>query len=146
MDEIDSKILRILSEGADTSATRIGSAVGLSIPAVNKRIQKLRKDGILRRFTVLTDGPAVGKPLLTYVLVLLNVNTPEEALLSYIQADPDILECAAVTGDYDYLLKICAADVQALEAKLLYLRNKGVVKSQTMLALEHLKCQPTVLP
>ncbi|MBO5130380.1 MAG: Lrp/AsnC family transcriptional regulator [Oscillospiraceae bacterium] len=146
MDDIDSKILHILSAHADTSATRIGEMVGLSIPAVNKRIQKLQKEGILQRFTILTDGRAVGKPITTYVLILLHTDIGTDDLLDYILSDPDILECSAITGEYDYLLKICAADVQALEQKLICLRKNGIIKSQTMLVLEAHKSQPTILP
>ena len=145
MDDIDAKILNLLSADAMTSATDIGAAVGLSIPAVNKRIQKLKKDGKLKKFTILTDGKAVGKPLTAYILVIMQSDS--EALMEYIAGDPDVLECAAVTGEYDYIIKVCAADVEALETKLLCLkRQKGVIKSHTMLSLMEYKFQPAVLP
>ena len=70
-----------------------------------------------------------------------------EKLLQYIHQDPDILECSAVTGEYDYLIKVCAKDVQTLEDKLLCLKKQnGVVKSHTMLCLMEHKFEPTVLP
>lgn len=145
MDDIDAKILSILSADAMTTATDIGATVGLSIPAVNKRIQKLKKDGKLKKFTILTDGKAVGKPITAYILVILQSDS--DALMEYIAGDPDVLECAAVTGEYDYIIKVCAADVEALEDKLLCLkRQKGVIKSHTMLSLMECKLQPTILP
>ena len=145
MDDIDVRILNILSADAMTTATDIGAAVGLSIPAVNKRIQKLKKDGKLKKFTILTDGKAVGKPLTAYILVIMQSDS--DALMEYIAGDPDVLECAAVTGEYDYIIKVCAADVEALETKLLCLkRQKGVIKSHTMLSLMECKLQPTILP
>ena len=61
--------------------------------------------------------------------------------------DKDIPECYAVTGDYDYILKICAKDVEILEEKLLSLKKlKGVVKSHTMLSLMEHKLAPAALP
>ena len=52
-----------------------------------------------------------------------------------------------MTGDYDYILKICARDVEALEEKLLTLKKQnGVVKSHTMLALMEHKLSPCALP
>ena len=70
-----------------------------------------------------------------------------ESLLDYVARDPDILECAAVTGEYDYLMKVCAADVESLEEKLLRMKKqKGVMKSHTMLSLMEHKFSPTVLP
>jgi len=145
MDEIDAMILRMLSADANATATEISSAVALSIPAVNKRIQRLQKDGALKRFTILTEGKLVGKPITAYILIILQ--SGPEALMEYIDQDPDVLECAAITGEYDYIIKVCAADVNALEEKLLCLkRQKGVVKSHTMLSLMECKLQPTILP
>ena len=67
--------------------------------------------------------------------------------MEYIEGDPDVLECAAITGEYDYLIKVCAADVESLENKLLCLkRQKGVTKSHTMLSLMECKLQPSILP
>jgi len=145
MDDIDARILNLLSQNANETATVIGAAVGLSIPAVNKRIQKLQKEGVLRRFTILTDGKQVGKPITAYILVILQSDS--DALLEYVASDPDVLECTAITGEYDYIIKVCAADVESLENKLLCLkRQKGVTKSHTMLSLMECKLQPSILP
>lgn len=146
LDELDKKILRALSLDGSATATQIGVQVGLSVPATNKRIAKLRQSGVIRRFTVLADPEKVGKPLLAYVLIVVG-STENEKLLRYISMDPDILECSAVTGEYDYLIKICAKDVQTLEDKLLCLKKqKGVAKSHTMLSLMEHKFEPSVLP
>lgn len=147
MDEIDSRILKILSERADATATEISQQINLSVPAINKRIRKLENDGVIRRFTVLTDGDKVGKPIVAYILVVVQSRAGVDALLEYIAQDDDILECAAVTGEYDYLIKVCAADVAALEKKLLHMKKqKGVVKSHTMLSLMEHKFSPSLLP
>lgn len=108
MDAIDKHILQILAQRSDATATEIGSAVNLSIPAVNKRIQRLRKEGIIRGFTLLTDGKKTGKGILAFVFLVLQYNVGLEPLMEYIARDPDVLECYAITGDYDYIIKICA--------------------------------------
>lgn len=146
LDLIDRKILHILSRDGAATATHIGMTVGLSIPAVNKRIQKLRQEGIIRNFTLLTDRDKVGKPILAYVLIVV-ASADSQRLLSYVESDPDVLECHAVTGEYDYLVKVCAQDVQAFEDKLLCLKKqKGVIKSHTMLCLMEHKSQCAILP
>lgn len=147
MDEIDVKIIEMLSQNADATATQIGAKVNLSVPAVNKRIQKLKQEGSIRQFTILVDKEKAGKPILAFILVVLHAGSGVKALLDYVSRDPDVLECYAVTGEYDYMLKVCAANVQALENKLLCLKQqKGVVKSHTMLSLMEHKFQPTILP
>lgn len=147
MDTIDKKIIEILSKNAGATTTEICGEVNLSIPAVNKRIQKLQSDGIIRSFTILTDGKKVKKPITAFILLVLRYGEGVGMLMDYIARDPDVLECYAITGEYDYLIKVCAADVEALEDKLLQLkRQKGVVKSHTMLSLMEHKFQPTILP
>lgn len=147
MDAIDGKILKMLSENSNITATEIGANVNLSIPAVNKRIQKLENDKVITSFTLLTDAKKVNKPVMAFVLVVLQYGDGVETLLKFVNSDPDILECYAITGEYDYILKICATDVETLEEKLLNLkRQKAVIKSHTMLSLMEHKLKPTILP
>lgn len=66
--------------------------------------------------------------------------------MDYAENDPDILECYSITGEYDYILKICAKDIDSLERKILDLKKKkGVLKSHTMISLMEHKFVPTVL-
>ena len=147
MDEIDNRIVELLAENANITSTEIGAAVNLSIPAVNKRIVKLQQEGVIRQFTVVLDRERIGKPILAFVLVILQSADSAASLLEYVEKEADVLECHVVTGEYDYLIKVCAADIRALEEKLLCLKKrKGVIKSHTMLALMEHKCQPTALP
>lgn len=147
MDEIDGKILRILSENADTTATEMTAMVNLSIPAINKRISKLRQSGVIRQFTILVDPDKVGKPIQAFILVVLHQPSGAAKLTEYIKSDPDILECYAVTGEYDYIIKVCARDVGQLEEKLTLLKQqKGIAKSYTMLSLMEHKYRACILP
>ncbi|MCQ2421064.1 MAG: Lrp/AsnC family transcriptional regulator [Clostridia bacterium] len=147
MDQIDKKLLRLLAENADITATELVPMVNLSIPAINKRIARLKETGVITRVAALTDAKKVGKPVIVFVLVVLGQFSSAGQLMDYVQQDEDILECFAVTGEYDYLLKICASDIDALEKKLLELkRNKGISKSYTLFTLMQNKFSPVPLP
>ena len=147
MDSIDAKILKILSRNADVTATEISAQVNLSVPAINKRIQKLKSDGMIRRFTVLTSGKNIGKPIMAFVLLVVQAGRQGEPFLDYVRNDDDILECFSVTGEYDYLIKVCAADMESLKNKLSQIKlHNGVVKSHTMISLLEQKFSPTILP
>jgi len=147
MDSIDAKILKILSKNADATATSISESINLSVPAINKRIQKLKKDGMIRRFTVLTNGKNIGKPIMAFVLLVVKASNQGETFLDYVRGDDDILECFSVTGEYDYLIKVCAADMESLKNKLSQIKlHNGVVKSHTMISLLEQKFSPTILP
>jgi len=147
MDAIDNKILHILSRDSLTPTTEISRMVNLSVPAANKRIKKLRDDGVIRRFTVLTDSEKAEKPILAFILVVLQYNQGVEDFMHFVESEGDILECFAVSGEYDYILKVCAKDIRTLEQKLLQLKSlRGIAKSRTMLSLMEHKNQPAVLP
>lgn len=147
MDAIDAKITRLLCENAQRTAAELASEVNLSVPAVNKRIARLKESGVIRSVVALTDPDKVAKPIIAYVLVVIDHVENASALTNYIDADDDVLECSAVTGEYDYLLKICASDIRALESKLLHLKRRcSVVKSHTMLALMEHKFAPAARP
>lgn len=147
MDDIDYKIIKILSDNANATATEISTQVNLSIPAVNKRISKLKQTGLIRQFAVVLDPEKVGKPIQAFILLLLQQPSGASKLTEYIQSDPDILECYAITGEYDYILKVCARDVAHLEKKLNHLKQqKGIAKSYTMLSLMEHKFRASILP
>ena len=147
MDYIDRKILQILSEDASTTATDIAHLVNLSIPAINKRIQKMKSTGVIRRFTLQILPEMVGKSITAFMLLVLQQGAKMETLMEYIHSDPDILECCGVTGEYDYLLKICASNVASLQKKINRLKKYGgVVKSHTMLCLSEYKNSVSPLP
>ena len=147
MDAIDTKIIEMLSKGADATATELSRELHFSIPAVNKRIRTLKKEGIIKSFTVITDNKKVGKPILSFVLITLKSIEHTEPFFSYVETDPDILECYAITGEYDCLLKVCASSVEDLDQKLQVLKTRnGVMKSYTMLSLTAHKYAPTILP
>ena len=65
MDAIDKKILKLLSENANTTATEIGNTVNLSVPAVNKRISRMQKEGVIDFFTIVTNAKKVNKTVTT---------------------------------------------------------------------------------
>jgi len=147
IDETDVKLLELLPKDSSATATEMMSQVNLSVPAINKRIRKMRQSGVIRRFTTVVDGEKVGKPIMAFILLILQQASAVDALLQYVNADPDVLECYAVTGEYDYIIKVCAADVKALERKLTLLKQrKGVVKSHTLFALKECKLQVSIQP
>ncbi len=147
MDELDLQILKILQENADITATEIKRKINLSIPAINKRILKLKESGVIKNFTIITDGKHVGKPIIAYVFVVLQSSAYMDNLLEYANSEDDILECSAVTGEYDCLLKVCAESIERLDEMLTYLKkSKGIAKSNTMLSLTNYKYTTTILP
>ena len=146
MDQTDIALIRALAADGGMSTADLAAHINLSVPAVNKRLARLRSAGVIRS-TVITEPNSVGKPIMAFVFVVLEHFSHADSLLQYAIEDDDVLECYAVTGEYDYVLKICASSIKALENKLLHLkRSRGIAKSHTQLALMEHKFTPCALP
>lgn len=136
MDDIDRKIVGLLSRDARRALADIGAQVGLSPSAVNERLRRLTASGAIRRFTVEADPGALGLPILAFVWVALSERADESAFRAHAAADPAIEECHHVTGDWSYLVKMRAPSLAALESFLAGLKARGFLgRSQTVLAL-----------
>lgn len=141
MDALDERILCQLKQNARASASEIGRAVGLSVPAAAERIRKLERAGIIAGYTARIDRVKAGHGLLAFVLVRVGGAENTRAFRGAVTQHGCVLECHHVTGAYDYLLKIAAEDVQALEAFLSQSLKmvKGVLDTNTMVSLKTLK-------
>jgi len=147
MDHIDNEILHILAENSNATSAQIAGQVNLSVPAVNKRISRMKKEGIIQSYTILTNRKLIQKPIIALIFLVVKYESGVSSLLQCVQEDEDVLECHATTGEYDFFIKVCADSIESLEDKLLrFKKQKCVVKSHTMLSLMEHKFQPTVLP
>ena len=136
MDAIDKRLLEILTEDARCSATDISKEVNLSIPAVNKRIARLRESGIIEKFTVQIDPRKIDKSVQAFIMLVVDQYSKVDELFAFIEKSRNIVSCYAITGEYDYLLELYAKDIESV---LLALKEKKCVsKSHTIFALmEH---------
>ncbi len=141
MDEIDKKIIEVLKNNSRATTPQISKSVHLSIPAVAERIRKLEDSGVLQQFTVKVSRGKTGFKLLAYVFLSLEKTEHVEPFRKLVITFPQVLECHHVAGEFDYLLKVAVEDTNALEDFLSHWlkKIKGVVKSNTIIALSTLK-------
>lgn len=140
MDKIDVQLLRLLSLDSSCTAQELTKHIHLSVAAINKRIAKLKAEGIIEQYTVKLDPQKIGKPVLAYVLLIVPQFSVSERLEELVALDPDIVECHAITGEYDYIIKVYGKDILDLEEKILNLKRNGVVsKSNTLFSVKESK-------
>ncbi|AXG38453.1 Lrp/AsnC family transcriptional regulator [Enterococcus gilvus] len=141
MDKHDLEILDILKKDSRMSARQISELAGLTAPAVTERIRKLESNGTIKQYTIKKDRRSCGRSILAFTLVKIdrtgNTSNFKNTLTKY----PSVLECHNVTGAYDYLLKIEAADIPGLETFLStkVKQVRGVGETQTLITLDSLK-------
>ena len=142
-DKIDRRILAVLQKDARRAAELIGADVGLSASAVQRRILRMREEGIIVGEVAVVDPKRAGRPLTMIVDVEVERERPEllASLKQWIAAEPCIQEAWYVTGAGDYVLIVVARDVDDFETLMqrLVADNANVRRFQTRVALSTLK-------
>ena len=122
-DSIDAKILGIIQDDAALSVAQVAEAVGLSSSPCWRRIKRMEEAGlILRRVTILDRGK-LGLDFEVYCAVKLSLPSKDNlaAFDKAVQAWPEVVECATVTGSADYQLRVVTRDMKAFDE---FLREK----------------------
>jgi len=143
LDKIDRRILAILQKDARRPAELLGAEVGLSASAVQRRIVRMRDEGVILAEVAVVDPKRVGRPLTMIVDVEVERERPElmASLKQWIATEPCIQEAWYVTGAGDYVLIVVARDVDDFEALMqrMVADNANVRRFQTRVALSTLK-------
>lgn len=133
IDEIDREIIEILKRNSRTSYTLIAKKLGLSEAAVRKRINKLIKRGIIRRFTI---EYTLRNEIKAAVLVKTLPQVPVFKISKEIASLHGVDHVYEITGEHDILAIIRADNVLALDSIINSIRNiDGVASTNTMIIL-----------
>jgi Lrp/AsnC family leucine-responsive transcriptional regulator len=147
LDEIDIKILTLLSNNGRIHYKDIAKIVRLKPPSVIDRIKKLESEKIIKGYTVLVDEKKLGIDITGFIGV--NIDHPKnidnfESITNELKEE--ILECHHVTGDFTLLLKVKARNTAELEKLIGKIRStKGVIKTHTMIVFSTITERPYML-
>ena len=100
LDRTDIQMLRALQENARITVKDLALKVHLSPTPVFERLHRLEKEGFIRRYTAVLDAAKLGRGFLVFCSVRLR------------RMGKEVAECYNISGDFDYLLKIYAPDMQ----------------------------------
>jgi Lrp/AsnC family leucine-responsive transcriptional regulator len=141
VDKIDLNIIEVLKENSRSTTSEISKRVNLSIPAVAERIRKMEEAGIIEKYTIKLNRDKINLKLLAFVFVNIDKTENVENFRKAIVECSCVLECHHVAGEYDYMLKVVLEDTKSLEYFVsdTLKKIKGVVKSNTIIALSSLK-------
>ena len=118
VDAIDLKILRALQQDSSRPVAEIAREVGLSASPCWKRINRLEKDGVIRRHTAILDAERLGFGLTVFVSLRTGEHSGDwlRAFAERIAALPEVVEFHRMAGEVDYLLKVVVPDMRAYDA------------------------------
>jgi len=127
IDEIDRQIIARLSENARRSYREIGDAVGLSAPAVKRRVDRLTQAGAIHRFTVAVDPRLLGWTVEAFIELFCAPRTPAAHIREVLTGHPEVVAPYTITGDPDALLHLRVTDAAHLEDALERIRAERIV-------------------
>ncbi len=113
--------------------------MSLSSPAVKRRVDRLRADGVITGFTALVDPVALGQRTEAFVEIHCEANMSPSALRAAFVAEPEIVAAYTVTGEADAMIQVRANDVAHLEATVERIRAApGIARTKTIIVLSRL--------
>lgn len=147
-DALDRLILEQLQIDATVAAREIGDAIGLSAAAVQRRIKRMRTDGVIRRIVAEVDPRTVERPITCVVSVELEHEGSEQIdeLTTALAAHADVQQIYYVTGSADLILTVLMPDMEAYDTftRRFFLDDPNVRSFTTHVALDRIKTGTTV--
>ncbi|MCD6324971.1 Lrp/AsnC family transcriptional regulator [Candidatus Bathyarchaeota archaeon] len=139
IDSTDREILKMLQEDARVAFKRIAEKIGVSEATVFVRVKKLRKKGVIKRFTALVSPELLGKNLTAFVLINTEPKKLEKVLDTLSSMD-EVYEAYDVTGTYYAIVKIRTENRETLAEIIDKIGMiDGVTRTETAIVLKCVK-------
>lgn len=139
MDSFDKAILEILQDNNLTPQRDIGEKIGLSPAAVQRRIKKMREEGIIKSDISILEREALGNPITLMVEIFLEseqIDLIDKAKKSFVSCSA-VQQCYYVTGESDFILIIVIdsmSDYEKLTRKLFF-PNDNIKRFRTVVVM-----------
>ncbi|WP_018717942.1 Lrp/AsnC family transcriptional regulator [Arhodomonas aquaeolei] len=148
-DTYDRRLLEALQANARLSNVALAERVHLSPSQCQRRLKRLESAGVIRGYATMLDRRRLGLGVMAFVNVSLEKHgtDPARAFAGGIGEFPQVLECWAVSGDSDYLLRVVSPDLERFSEFLLHelLGLPMVASVRSNILLQRLK-ETTALP
>ena len=148
MNAIDAQILALMQADATLSVADIAERVHLSSTPCWRRIQRLERDGYIRKRVALLDADKLNVGVTVFVSIRTNQHNEAwfERLNEAVSAIPEVLEFYRMSGATDYLLRIVVPDIAGYDSVYRELiRNVDLFDVTSSFAMEQIKFT-TALP
>lgn len=116
-DHIDRALLRALQKDARLSQRDLAEQVGLSQNACWRRLKTLYESGLIESHTIRLDPANLGLNLTVFVMVRTRHHSKDwlETFRNEVSSIPNVIDFYRIAGDYDYMLKVVAEDMNAFD-------------------------------
>lgn len=149
LDGTDRQILRHLQADGRLSNVALAEAVGLSESPTFRRVRQLEARGVVTGYAALADQRRLGLTVTAFVQVTMErqPDSATEAFHQCVAAEEHIIECHAMSGSHDYLMKVVARNMDHFSELCMQkiLKFPGVQHVESSFSLKEIKAS-RILP
>lgn len=143
IDRIEQQILETLQADGRISNVQLAERVGLSESPTFRRVKMLEEGGLIRGYVALLDQRLIGLQVTAYVSVRMDQQPDREhnAFHDRVAEEPHIIECHAMSGAFDFLMKVVARDMDHFAELVMQdiLKYPGVAHVESSFSLQAVK-------
>ena len=140
LDDVNLKILDILSRDSSTPFVEIAKQIGISDATVHIRVRRLTAAGIISKFTISVNNNLLGYDHLAFMGINVEPGSAEEVTVNLTNID-EVLEIHEMHGRFDLLLKIRAKDLNQMREIVVNKIRKlpNIIETELMTVLKSRK-------
>lgn len=143
LDPADRTLLALLQRDARTPLDRMAEATGLSAATVQRRVKRLRAQGVIDREAAVLDPASLGWAMTFLVLVEMERERIDvlDAFRRRMRSEPQVQQCYYITGDADFALICLARDMNDYEqlTRRLFFDDMNVRRFRTSVVMDRTK-------
>ena len=149
MDDKDIEILRLVQRDARLTAEALGFEIGLSPPAVQKRLKKLRESGVIESEIAVLSSAKLGRGMTVIVQVMLERESRMhlDAFKRRMRTAPAVQQCYYATGEADFILVVIVEDIAEYETftQEYFFDESNVSKFTSSIVMDRVKVSLDIL-
>lgn len=121
LDDIDIKILRLLQDNSKLTVKELSQKIHLSTTPTFERQRRLERMGYIKKYVAVLDASMIDRTFIVYCSISMRqISRPiAELFKSEVESWNEVTECYNVSGDGDYLLKVCVSSMRMYQEFIL---------------------------
>lgn len=138
IDELDRKILRIITQNARIPFKDVADECGVSRAAVHQRVQRMFDTSVIIGSGYQVNPKMLGYEICVYIGITLEKGSMYKEVLSELEKIPEVVESQYTLGEYTMLIKMYAKNdthlMELLNGKIQEIN--GVANTETLTSLD----------
>ena len=137
IDELDQKILRLITRNARIPFLEVARECGVSGAAIHQRVQRLLNMGVVSGSEFIVNPDKLGYNTCAFMGIYLEKASFHKEVVAQLMKIPEIIECHYTTGQYAIFLKIQTKTNKHLKRLIdeEFQKSEGIARTETFMSL-----------